>query len=190
MIRLRISSRRLTSTAVVLLAGLSTATASSPAGDLPTRKVTLDTLVQNGQASRVVTNRPPAMPRAPLRPFTALAQQSDDVATSQDELAFRRLRHRRSHSADVVRTWHALAVLQPTNPIRQSRALAIMHAAMHDAVNGAVPTYESYASWLSDPSADPEAAAAAAAHRVLINLFPAASATFDAQLASSLAHHS
>jgi hypothetical protein len=58
---------------------------------------------------------------------------------------------------------------------------------MHDAVNGAVPVYETYASWLSDRDADPEAAAAAAAHRALVNLFPANTATFDTQLASSLA---
>jgi hypothetical protein len=76
---------------------------------------------------------------------------------------------------------------QPTNPVRQSRVLAMVHAAMHDAVNGAVPRYETYASTLSDSNADPEAAAAAAAHRVLVNLFPANTAAFDAQLASSLA---
>ena len=91
------------------------------------------------------------------------------------------------YSADVVRTWHALAAMQPTNPVRQSRVLAMVHAAMHDAVNGAVPRYETYASWLSEPTADPEAAAAAAAHRVLVNLSPSNAAAFDSQLAISLA---
>jgi hypothetical protein len=92
-----------------------------------------------------------------------------------------------AYSAEVVRTWHVLAAAQPTNPVRQSRVLAMVHAAMHDAVNGAVPVYETYASWLSDGQANPEAAAAAAAHRVLANLFPANLAAFDAQLVSSLA---
>jgi hypothetical protein len=87
----------------------------------------------------------------------------------------------------VVRTWHALAAAQPANPVRQSRVLALVHAAMHDAVNGAVPRFQTYASWLTDPNADPEAAAAAAAHRVLVNLFPGNDAAFDAQLTSSLA---
>lgn len=91
------------------------------------------------------------------------------------------------YSADAIRTWHGVAAAQLTNPIRQSRVLAMVHAAMHDAVNGAVPVYERYASWLSDGDAHPEAAAAAAAHRVLVNLFPSNTATFDAQLADSLA---
>jgi hypothetical protein len=92
-----------------------------------------------------------------------------------------------TYSAEVIRTWHVLAAAQPTNPVRQSRVLAMVHAAMHDAVNAAAPRYESYASWLSDRDAHPEAAAAAAAHRVLVNLFSANADAFDAQLASSLA---
>jgi hypothetical protein len=89
--------------------------------------------------------------------------------------------------AEVVRGWHTLAAAQPTNPVRQSRVLAMVHAAMHDAINGAVPVYETYASGLSDLQADPEAAAAAAAHRVLVHLFPSNSSTFDTALAGSLA---
>jgi hypothetical protein len=92
-----------------------------------------------------------------------------------------------SYSADVIRIWHGVAAAQPTNPIRQSRVLAMVHAAMHDAVNGAIPVYEPYASWLSDGDAHPEAAAAAAAHRVLANLFPSNIAVFDEQLTDSLA---
>jgi hypothetical protein len=62
----------------------------------------------------------------------------------------------------------------------------MVHAAMHDAVNGADPRYERYASWLMDPTAHPEAAAAAAAYQVLLNLFPANAPALDARLASSL----
>jgi hypothetical protein len=91
------------------------------------------------------------------------------------------------YAGDVIRAWHALAAAQPANPLRQARALAMVHAAMHDAVNGAVPVYETYISWLSDRSADPRAAAAAAAHRVLVGLFPSNTAGFDMQLAASLA---
>jgi hypothetical protein len=63
----------------------------------------------------------------------------------------------------------------------------MVHAAMHDAVNGAVPVYETYISWLSDRNADPRAAAAAAAHRVLLSLFPSNTSAFGLQLAASLA---
>jgi hypothetical protein len=111
---------------------------------------------------------------------TAMAAFTDGICAGDENFA-------RRYSADVIRTWHTLAVAQPTNPLRQSRALAMVHAAMHDAVNGAVPVFETYAATLSNADADPEAAAAAAAHRVLVNLFPANVAAFDAQLASSLA---
>ena len=93
----------------------------------------------------------------------------------------------RQYSSGVIRTWHDVAAAQPTNPVRQSRVLAMVHAAMHDAVNGAIPVYETHASHLWSRYADPEAAAAAAAHRVLVELFPSSSSTFDMQLSSSLA---
>jgi hypothetical protein len=91
-------------------------------------------------------------------------------------------------SGEVIRAWNEIARSQPFgNPIRFSRVLAIMHAAQHDAVNGAEPRYETYASRLSDPSADAEAAAAAAAHTVLVSFFPANQGSLDAELAESLA---
>ena len=61
-----------------------------------------------------------------------------------------------------------------------------MHAAQHDAVNGARPRYETYASTLRDRRADAEAAAAAAAHEVLVAFFPANRAALDERLAKSL----
>jgi hypothetical protein len=91
-------------------------------------------------------------------------------------------------SGEVIRAWNEIARSQPFgNPIRFSRVLAIMHAAQHDAVNGAEPRYETYASRLSDPSADAEAAAAATAHTVLVSFFPANQGSLDAELAESLA---
>jgi hypothetical protein len=62
-----------------------------------------------------------------------------------------------------------------------------MHAAQHDAVNGAQPRYETYASTLRNPGADPEAAAAAAAHQVLVAFFTASQSALDDRLAESLA---
>jgi hypothetical protein len=61
-----------------------------------------------------------------------------------------------------------------------------MHTAMHDAVNGFDARYERHLSTLSDPSADAEAAAAAAAHKVLVNFFLANQAALDVELANSL----
>ena len=75
-------------------------------------------------------------------------------------------------SAQVVPAWYDAARTAPATPVQLSRVLAMVHAAMHDAVNGAEPRYETYASDLTDRRAHPEAAAAAAAHRVLTGLFP------------------
>jgi hypothetical protein len=59
---------------------------------------------------------------------------------------------------------------------------------MYNAVVGITGEYEQY-QWSSPAphNASPEAAAAAAAHRVLVTYFPAAQATLDAHLAASLA---
>jgi hypothetical protein len=59
---------------------------------------------------------------------------------------------------------------------------------MYNAVVGITGEYQQY-QWSSPAphNASPEAAAAAAAHRVLVTYFPAATATLDAQLAASLA---
>jgi len=46
-----------------------------------------------------------------------------------------------------------------------SRINAMMHIAMHDAVNAVYPVYASYKFTGKDPGADPVAAAASAAHR-------------------------
>jgi hypothetical protein len=73
------------------------------------------------------------------------------------------------------------------DPLAGTRTLAMVHLAMHDAVNAVDRQYAPYAYTSRDSTAHPVAAAAAAAHRVLVNLFPAHTATFDAQLAASLA---
>ena len=96
--------------------------------------------------------------------------------------------HHDRQSGAVIRAWNEIARAQAFgNPVRFSRILAIMHAAQHDAVNGAEPRYETYASPLSDRKADAEAAAAAAAHTVLVAFFPANQAALDAELVESLA---
>jgi hypothetical protein len=67
------------------------------------------------------------------------------------------------------------------------RVLAMMHLAMHDAVNGVSPRYRQYAFFGRDTLANPEVAAAQAAHDVLRAVYPAAAAVIDAKLAGAMA---
>jgi len=79
----------------------------------------------------------------------------------------------------IVRTPGA----QPST-VHPTRSFAIMHAAIYDAVNAIDRTHRPYLVRLSGVSRDAsqEAAAAAAAHEVLVALYPAFKATLDAQL--------
>lgn len=93
--------------------------------------------------------------------------------------------------ADVVLDWNITALkatdAAPFNPPVESRNLAIVHAAMFDAVNSIVGEFRPYAVELSTPKgASPDAAAAAAAHFALVQLYPAQQATLDAAYAASL----
>jgi hypothetical protein len=74
------------------------------------------------------------------------------------------------------------------NPNRTTRAAAILHTAMYDAVNSIAQTHQPYhVNMMADPTTSREAAAAQAAHRVLSSMFPARQATYyDVKLAASL----
>jgi membrane-associated phospholipid phosphatase len=62
-----------------------------------------------------------------------------------------------------------------------SRSLAILHVSIYDAVNGIARTHEPYLVPSAVPaSASRQAAASAAAHQSLVNLFPANASSFDA----------
>src|SRR4051812_40845754 len=94
--------------------------------------------------------------------------------------------------ADVVTDWNTAAIdvirAAKTPPPRASRALAILHAAIYDGVNGISRRSEVYLVPSGVPaSASQEAAATVAAHDALVALFPSASAKFDAQQATTLA---
>jgi hypothetical protein len=83
----------------------------------------------------------------------------------------------------IVRTPQA----QPAT-IHSTRSFAIMHAAIYDAVNAIDGTHQPYLVRVRDRSRDasPEAAAAAAAHDVLVALYPAFTSALDAELQRSL----
>lgn len=69
-----------------------------------------------------------------------------------------------------------------------SRAMAMMHVAMADAVASIHPTYKPYAVRVrGHGNSDKVAAAASAAYGVLVRLFPASQPQLDAALAESLA---
>ena len=94
--------------------------------------------------------------------------------------------------ADAVTDWNAnteqaiLTALQ--GPPVQGRFLAIVHAAIYDAVNGIERKYTPYFVTERGPhGASAEAAAVQAAYTALVSLYPTQKATLDAQLAGSLA---
>jgi hypothetical protein len=83
---------------------------------------------------------------------------------------------------------NAFAPSQGTNPMAQSRALAILHAAMHDAVNAINRRFEPYTPGvLPAPRASLDAAVAAAARDVLVTFVPDQAAMIDAAYAQALA---
>lgn len=68
-----------------------------------------------------------------------------------------------------------------------TRHQAMMHIAMHDALNAIRPRFDQYAYFGRSKGANPIAAAAKAAHDVLVAAYPAQQATLDAELATWLA---
>jgi len=97
---------------------------------------------------------------------------------------------------DAVTEWNqkavslTLASAPPLAPIQQARVMAIFQLAVHDAVNGITGEYETYLSPPAAPqNASPEAAAIAAAHHALKNLFPASVGELDFQYVISLTLH-
>ena len=89
--------------------------------------------------------------------------------------------------------WNAIATeaflpSQGTDPLNQSRAFAMLHAAIHDAVNAVDQRYAFYTPGLSPmPSASTDAAVAAAARGVLVALIPTQQPLIEAAYVSALA---
>lgn len=99
--------------------------------------------------------------------------------------------------ADVVLDWNAIAVrtltTQPppgVNPFAQARFMAIIQLAVFEAVNAVDGGHDAYLGTIARvPDASADAAAVAAAHRVLVTYFSSAAnvAALDAERAASLA---
>jgi hypothetical protein len=95
-------------------------------------------------------------------------------------------------NGDVVTDWNTAALdairVGKTAPPIASRSLAILHVSIYDAVNGITRTHEPYlVQSAASSSASRGAAASAAAHQALVNLFPASASSFDALHAAILA---
>jgi len=92
---------------------------------------------------------------------------------------------------DVVLRWNEAARAairsQKTPPPVAARNLALVHVAVYDAVNAVTATHLPFrVSYASPVEADPEAAAAVAAHRTLTDLYPSLADSLDAVLAETL----
>ena len=87
--------------------------------------------------------------------------------------------------ADVVSDWNAIAS-QTAIPVRPGPSaildMAMVHVAMHDAIQAFQGRFEPYGPPIPNASGSPVAAAARAAHDVLVARFPSQSATLDALL--------
>src|SRR5258708_8126240 len=100
-----------------------------------------------------------------------------------------------AHPVNPVVQWNRTLLVIVRTPkaqpatIHPTRSFAIMHAAIYDAVNAIYRTHRPYLLRLSGVPRDAsqEAAAAAAAHQVLVALYPAFKTTLDAELQQSLA---
>ena len=96
-----------------------------------------------------------------------------------------------AHADEVVR-WNRIAtevmVAANTDPLTESRVLAILHLAVHDALNTIERRYQTYApAIVTRTQGSAEAAVAAAAHRTLAALLPDCKTAIDAELTASLA---
>lgn len=95
-------------------------------------------------------------------------------------------------ASDVILEWNSVLLDavsgDATPPPRASRAMAMMHVAQFEAVNSVSRQYRAYNSYIDCPdTVSKEAAAAQAAHDVMVALYPSRAAQFDARLASHLA---
>lgn len=92
---------------------------------------------------------------------------------------------------DVVLKWNEVAYegfggVKYQHSLMASRINAMVHIAIHDALNGVYPRYTTYAFTGQDAGADPVAAAATAAHAVLVHELPGKKGFLDSALQQSL----
>jgi hypothetical protein len=93
-------------------------------------------------------------------------------------------------NADFITEWNeelrATIRATSTPPPRASRAMAMVHLAVYDAVNATNRTHQPFRYTTVVPNASAEAAAAQAARDVLVSLYPARQSTYDTLLSQQL----
>src|SRR5262245_57684877 len=100
-----------------------------------------------------------------------------------------------SASADAVVDWNAIAVqtISTSTPARPVTVIfldvAMVQVAVYDAVQAIDKRFKPYHVEIPGASGSPEAAAAKAAHDILVNLFPAQAVSLDATYAQYLIDH-
>lgn len=97
----------------------------------------------------------------------------------------------RAAETRAIATWNTIALKTtaagPFSPPRETRTMAMVSAAVFDAVNSIARQYEPYAvRVVANRGASTEAAVSAAAHHMLATLYPAQSASLDAARDSAL----
>ncbi len=140
---------------------------------LPWKYIAIGTIVNLGIVA-VLSQIPHLL--AAVQPSTASAQDTTSTQTSKDE---------------VIR-WNALTLdtirTEKTSAAMAARNLAMVHAAVYDAVNAISKTHKVYRVNIQAPKgASAEAAAITAAHRVLVNLYPKQVTNIDEVFNMSLA---
>jgi hypothetical protein len=141
-----------------------------------------------------------AIATLPLGVFAPIVSATDEVADSNQTLLRAppptdTSQHHAGRTGTLVAFWNETGIdtilatpLGPRGAPLGSRAMAMMHVAMADAVTSIHPSYRPYAIRIrGHRNANMVAAAASAAHGVLVRLFPERQAQLDAALAESLA---
>ncbi len=155
----------------------------------PNVKVTLLSTGQTALSSNTGVFQFPGVTLAlGSNPFTVQAQ---DAAGNTSSYSVTITRIAATGGPNAVLVWNqaTLNAIQTdgTDPLMSSRALAMVQAAVYDAVNNVEGTPAYYIAIAAPTDSSIDAAVDAAAHDVLGYLYPAQQATFDALLTSQLA---
>lgn len=134
----------------------------------------------------------PRLTSLSLRDSKPVAATPSFPTAKPGTLEYSQLERRQLLAADAVLQWNEVLLnairTDKTAPPVAARAMAMVHTAIHDAVNSIEHRYQTYGqSFGSHPQASVDAAIAAASERTLSAIYPAQHATFTAKLNDSLA---
>jgi PAP2 superfamily len=123
---------------------------------------------------------------------TSLDERSSDQENRRhEEAAFAQLEHFFFVDAALAVAWNETLyeigfAEDQFGTLKSHRAQAMMHIAIHDALNSVIPLYRRFAYRGNDLFAHPIAAAAQAAHDVVLSQYPGQQARLDSELANWL----